>query len=283
MAEAKLIRIDKNGTKYYEGRIPCDRCGGHGGAEVWKFTGWTCYKCNGSGKIHSTWKEYTPEYEAKLNANRLKRIEKKRQEEIELAKANSNKLMSEFFEKNGFNKEGTTWIVLGDTYRIKDELKSKGAKFNSLLGWHFDHMESGYPIVAVDVEEVAFRNDFYRWNYKNNASEIVERIRKTVNNVVSKSEYIGEIGQKIKNKEVKLISVNSYERTKYSGYGFEDVYIYSFEDSDENIIVCKTTAFNRDLIEGEGKKFNIDFEIKDHSDYKDKKQTIVKRVKFEAI
>ena len=70
---ATLIKIDRNGTKYYEGEIPCSRCGGAGGADAWKYTGWTCYKCGGKGTEHGTWKEYTPEYEAKLEAKRAER------------------------------------------------------------------------------------------------------------------------------------------------------------------------------------------------------------------
>jgi hypothetical protein len=27
---AELIRVDRNGTKYYEGMIECDRCNGKG-------------------------------------------------------------------------------------------------------------------------------------------------------------------------------------------------------------------------------------------------------------
>lgn len=67
---ATLIKIDRNGSKYYEGLITCDRCGGAGGAAAWKETGWTCYKCNGTGKVHGKWIERTPEYQAKLDARR---------------------------------------------------------------------------------------------------------------------------------------------------------------------------------------------------------------------
>ena len=70
---ATLIRVDRNGTKYYSGLIKCDRCGGAGGADKWKPTGWTCYKCGGSGSQLGTWKEYTPEYMAKLEQRRQAR------------------------------------------------------------------------------------------------------------------------------------------------------------------------------------------------------------------
>ena len=80
---ATLIKIDRNGSKHYEGMIPCDRCGGQGGSDAWQYTGWTCYKCGGTGQVFSKWIERTPEYEAKLAERRRKRIEKKLLEEAE--------------------------------------------------------------------------------------------------------------------------------------------------------------------------------------------------------
>lgn len=69
----KVIRVDKNGTKYFVGIEACDRCGGAGQADKWYFTGKICYKCGGSGTQSAKWKEYTPEYEAKLEERRAKR------------------------------------------------------------------------------------------------------------------------------------------------------------------------------------------------------------------
>lgn len=34
--------------------VNCDRCGGQGGLEQWRYTGCTCYKCGGSGKMQIT-------------------------------------------------------------------------------------------------------------------------------------------------------------------------------------------------------------------------------------
>lgn len=82
---ANLIRIDRNGTKYYEGDVPCSRCDGKGIYFIGVCNGHpvpspvdngVCFKCGGTGKEHSTWKEYTPEYEAKLEARRKARREK---------------------------------------------------------------------------------------------------------------------------------------------------------------------------------------------------------------
>ena len=97
---AKLIRIDRNGTKYYEGMVSCDRCGGLGGADQWKETGWTCYKCGGTGQMFDKWKEYTPEYEAKLEARRKAKAEKWEQEHAEeIAKAEAERKAKEEAER----------------------------------------------------------------------------------------------------------------------------------------------------------------------------------------
>ena len=86
---AKLIRVDRNGTKYYEGLVPCDRCEGKGiyiigvcnGRPVPSYVdNGVCFKCGGTGTVAGKWKEYTPEYEAKLAERRRKRAEKYQRE-----------------------------------------------------------------------------------------------------------------------------------------------------------------------------------------------------------
>ena len=97
---AVLIRVDRNGTKYFEGTVPCDRCGGAGGADKWALTGWTCFKCGGSGKMQGKWKEYTPEYETKLEARRLARHEKyEREHAEEIAKKEAERKAKEEAER----------------------------------------------------------------------------------------------------------------------------------------------------------------------------------------
>lgn len=65
-------------------RITCGRCGGQGGGEQWKYTGWTCYECGGAGKVTRTFNRplYTAERLASLNASAVKR-QAKRQAEAE--------------------------------------------------------------------------------------------------------------------------------------------------------------------------------------------------------
>ena len=77
--KAKLIKIDRNGSKHYEGEVVCDRCGGKGYYAIGVHNnqpvlsphdGGVCWKCCGAGKVIDTWIERTPEYQAKLDAKR---------------------------------------------------------------------------------------------------------------------------------------------------------------------------------------------------------------------
>ena len=106
---ATLIRTDRNGTKYYEGMISCDRCDGKGiyiigvcnGRPVpsWVDNG-VCFKCGGTGKVEGKWKEYTPEYEAKLEARRKARHEKWLKDSAEeIAKAEAERKAKEEAER----------------------------------------------------------------------------------------------------------------------------------------------------------------------------------------
>ena len=81
-----LIKVCKNGTKIWEEEVKCDRCGGLGGSDAWKYTGITCYKCNGTGKMTIRTLEYTPEHEAELLAKRQKKAEKRAKEFEEMRK-----------------------------------------------------------------------------------------------------------------------------------------------------------------------------------------------------
>ena len=80
----ELIKIDKNGTKWFDTFCKCDRCDGTG-VYTWGGTlngrplyAGTCFKCNGAKFIPTIEKEYTPEYRAKLDAANEKRKAKLR-------------------------------------------------------------------------------------------------------------------------------------------------------------------------------------------------------------
>lgn len=91
MEKRVLVKTDRNGTKYWNTRVMCDRCCGGSGIYRWgaiqtdgkghvigsTYAG-TCFKCGGAGYVWEIVKEYTPEYRAKLDAANEKRKAKQR-------------------------------------------------------------------------------------------------------------------------------------------------------------------------------------------------------------
>lgn len=262
---ATLIRIDKNGTKYYAS-YTCLRCGGAGGADAWIRTGWTCYECGGTGKAIKPriFKEYTPEYAAKLAERRLARARKKAPE-----------TNAKLFEKLGFSVDGKAWIVLGNTYEIKDDLKAAGAKFDRRFGWHFDHPDNGFACAEVSIEDIAEKTEEDTW-------WLIDDwwIEKTIKEIKDKhapkteSKWIGKVGDNV---EIKAKFQRAFQfETHFTYYG-ETCFLYKFADEEGNTIVWKT-AKGLDL--GENQEVVIKGTIKAHDEYKGDKQTVLTRCKI---
>lgn len=141
---AWLVKVDKNGTKYFADN-KCRKCYGKGFIYGYEhIDGARCWDCGATG-IEKTyyWKEYTPEYAAKL-------AERRRQKAIKKAPERNR----EFFKRNGFDESGRAWVVLGNTFDIKDSLKAAGAKFDYLIGWHFDKSDNGFDCFEISIADV---------------------------------------------------------------------------------------------------------------------------------
>ena len=164
---AYLIRVDKNGTKHF-GDTRCRKCGGKGYLHGYEHVeGGVCFRCGGHGhEAEYTWKEYTPEYAAKLAEKRLERAR---------AKAPAENL--KFFRKHGFSADGKMWIVIGSTYEQKDALKAAGARWGDWFGWHFDHEQDVFPTFEISVEDVADKTDVGLWWLRDGAYDFVQRKR----------------------------------------------------------------------------------------------------------
>lgn len=103
------------------------------------------------------------------------------------------------------------------------------------------------------------------------------------------SEYVGTIGKRI-TAEVVLVSDYSYESR--FGYQTQTHYIYTMKDADGNVFVWKTTSVlvnwdyadnNKNECVRKGDTMQITGTIKEHSEYKGTKQTILTRCKFSLI
>ena len=203
---ARLIKIDKNGSKHYEGLVTCDRCGGLGGSEAWKYTEWTCWKCGGTGKIHGKWVEHTPEYQAKLDA---------------IAEA-------------------------------------KRAEWKQL--------EAERERIRKKEEEEEARKEKERRE--------AELAKKRI------SQYVGEVGKRIETRV-------TYEYCAEYETKFGWVSIYGFKDENGNKLIWRTTSFpeakNKDgevITIHKGDTVTIRGTVKEHSEYRDEKQTSLTRCKF---
>lgn len=284
MGTKTLIREDKNGTKYYHNVCACGKCGGTGIIPCYiTINGGECFSCWGSGIVEYDTKEYTPEYEAKLEARRIARQAKK----DEKAKAESVEKNKEFFEKQGFDEEGRTWAVLGNTYSIKEELKEKGARWmQSIQKWTFNHEVEEYPTVELSVDDIYYKDYTftYRWNnfksFSDDPSEsaFVETFSKKIEEAEkmlsskenNSSEYIGEISEKI--------SVTAkYNRSFYFDTKFGTQYIHKFTTEDGSILVWKTGVY---IDIEEGKEVSITGTVKSHDEYRSEKQTQLIRCKI---
>lgn len=267
--EDKVIseRTDRNGTKHQVVIENCSRCGGAGGHEKWAWTGRTCFKCGGSGKQQGKRKIYTPQHEEKLRIQREKRAEKKRQERIAQAEEeNKNRI-----EKWGY-QTGKIYPVLGNTFEIKEELKEKGARYGGrLIGWYFSEKPSEYEVYELEVEKLIWYSEFGEvnqlddWDYE-------DYVKSQKKNLEPQSEWVGEVGKRL-DFELKIIS--SFEIDTQFGWSC----INALVDADGNKFVWKTA---HDLVytHGKGEVIKLKGTIKEHSEYRDEKQTILTRCKI---
>lgn len=261
---AWLIKTDRNGTKYFADN-KCRKCGGKGFIFGYEhIDGARCWDCGATGiEPTYTWKEYTPEYAAKLAERRKAKAIKKAPE------ANRK-----FFEKAGFNADGKTYVVIGDTYAIKDALKAAGAAWCDSIGWHFAANNSEYNTFELDISDIAEKNEVGVWQMYPYADAYgIVKAMKDEHAPKTASEYVGNIGDKI-TATVMLVGIYKY-KTHFTYYG-ETNYIYKFVDENGNTLVWKTAAW-QDV--EEGKTYSIKGTIKEHSEYKGDKQTTLTRCK----
>ena len=271
---------NKAGKLATKARCKCDRCVNgvyvsriENGAPVPHpaYNG-VCLACGGVGYITKEIRLYTKaEYDA---LQRTKERNAQKREESMLAGA--EKKRNNWLEANGFDAEGYTYILVGlDSYAIKDELKEAGWKYNSFIRWH--NAEAGdYAENAVKVHW----SEFYSttaWGDMHplpDAQKKADALIKGTEEEETTSEWIGEVGDKIKMLPVTLIGV----------YGFQGRYGYSqvvkFKDEDGNTLTW-FTAVNIPIEAGSSCK--LSGTIKNHSEYKGEKSTIVTRCKITEV
>lgn len=184
---------------------------------------------------------------------------------------------SEWLEANGFSEDGKTYIVMGNSYPIKDDLKEFGFKFSPLLRWH--GKSDKYELPQNCNYHILHYNDIFSWDEEQGVTFMKEGTREFLENLFnppreSKSEYQGEIGEKITLFNCEVLNIGGYA----GAYGYN--WIYTFIDKNDNEYTWFTTV-NKTL--SIGMKCNVTGTVKEFSEYKGVKTTILTRCKLERV
>lgn len=275
-----LLRVDRNGTHYYSDPT-CPKCGGTGYIPGYAHVeGGVCFLCGGSGRYGKTIIVRTEEYARKLEEQRLARARK-------AAPAKN----ATFLKAEGFSADGKTYIVLGDTYAIREDLKAAGAKFNYLLGWHFPEPNDKYETVELTKDTVLCET----------SDEVVTLLREWPNGILDwpwdpyivqeyvaklqdeykartapKTEFFGTVGQKVE------LALSLERRSSYETQ-WGTATIYAFVDDKGRHFIWKTSTWLKAMDNANaGDKFILKGTIKEHNEYKGCKQTVLTRCKIVA-
>lgn len=269
--EAHIERVDRNGTEHWLD-LNCPKCGGSGYLPGYEHSdGARCWKCGATGYHPHRWTVHTPEYAEKLAAKRNAK-----------AKAKNLAGRAEFLEREGFGPDGKTFVVIGKTFDIKDELKAAGAKFNYVLNWHFPEKPEDYTTVELTLEDCFWENAVGALNWNDGLQEL---IKERTPREPSASDYLGEIGKRL-TVAATLKKSFSFE-SDYGSFYPTTTYIHNFEDESGNVIIWKTTKNLTEYTHGDGTykaheliSCELTGTVKEHSEYRGTKQTILTRCKI---
>ena len=281
---ATIVKINEETHKAYI-KETCDRCGGSGiiAARVENghivpipVDGGICYKCNGTGEVQKWVKAYTEkEYEQYMRTKeraRERQIEKEKARLQEL-KDKSEENKKEILKKWGFNPEDpAVYLVTGNTFEIKNELKERGARFNPALNWHFKEeveVPEGHELVKVPFDEV------YEWqpmvkriDLKSNAQEIVAAARRRIE-PESNSEWVGEVKERLRDLRVTLTGA----RECSSFYGDSTLFTFEYNGN----VLTWFTASSPKVKMTIGNEYILTGTVKLHDEYNGVKQTRLSR------
>ncbi len=257
----------ENGRLYTYVKMLCPKCGGDGiykwGAVingVPQHAG-VCFTCEGHGHLTKKVRLYTEKEKAQLNRAKTARQNKSAAERD--ARVNAKK--AEWISRNGFNEKGTTFVVLGNTFEVKDDLKDAGYKFSRELNWH--GAEAIEAPENCKIVEVKFE-DLYEWcGYSANfiGEDFMKELKNSFRADNSTSEYMGSVGERLRNLDCVL------ERKWYnSQYAF---WVYTFKCGENKL----SWTTSKDLPNEIGCALTVTGTVKDHRNFSGVQTTCLSR------
>lgn len=181
---------------------------------------------------------------------------------------------SEWLEVNGFSGYGVTYLVLGNSYPIKDELKEAGFKFSPLLRWHGVSNDFKLP-EDCEYKELRYE-DVFTWDEDSHTTFMKEGAREKIdlifNPIVeSNSQFVGEIGERLRDIPMTVRNIGGFD----SAYGYK--WVYTFEDKDGNVYSWFTTSQQAIAV---GMNCTVTGTIKAHVEYRKVFTTQLNRCKI---
>lgn len=180
----------------------------------------------------------------------------------------------EWLRNNGFNADGDTFIVAGETYSIKETLKADGFIYRPVLMWHQSYIPAGYEskVVKINWREVV---DFSAWGegvFLPVAADYIQQ-KISVDMSESPSKWVGIDGDAF------------YGFLVYKGKSsimgrFGVSYFYTFLNDDGCVFIWSTTKV---LNEEVGTRFLVSALIKGHDTYRGVQRTLLKRCTLEKM
>ena len=268
--------FESNGKMYTEVVGTCDRCGGsgifashveNGHVVPHPAYGGVCLKCGGEGRVAKVVRLYTEkEYNSAQKAKERRRVKAAEATEAR-AKARKAKAFTTWLERNGFDTEGNTFLIYGNTYPIKDELKAQGYKFSKELKWHGP--------AAVEVPEDCFVDrvhwsSIFIWGEDTCNMTFTEEGYKFLEDLFTShclGEYLGEVGERLRNLTVVFEGASSFD-----GY-YGETNIYRFNCNGAQL--SWFTQTEKDL--REGAEYILTGTVKEHKVYGNVKTTYLSR------
>lgn len=263
--------FEKDGKLYITIEEKCDKCGGSGRIEYFShIDSGICYLCKGCGILRKDVRVYSQkEYEAMEKRNQ--RETEKRERELEEKRRNAK---SKWFSLNGFTEDGITYILVGNTFSIKDELKEKGWKYNPLLKWHGSEPIEDYSqfkLITIKFDDIA------EWNYirqcpeyKNDAEDLINRTYQQAFPPAT-TNFLGEVGERLRDIKVTYISCYGYD----TRFGYSQSFRFETEDGD---IIRWVTGTPQKLEVGD--KIYLTGTVKEHKTYNGENITVLTRCKI---
>lgn len=267
----------KNNKTYADAKCKCYKCNATGRlGHFAHIDGGICFACNGAGWFFKKdCRVYTTAEREKMDAAAVA----KRERELEKQKAEAPAKRQAWLDKYNIS-DGVILIVAGcNTYEIKDELKQKGAKFYSGLGWFFGTKTAPEEIsdpnaflFHCDIETIMYWNDIGGGPYYLDGAleEIKEGIKENIatrNKETSSSQFVGEVGERLRNMKATFVSARFFE----GNWGGTFIYTFKVDDNIFTWFTQKVLNFE------EGDAITLTGTVKDHKEYNGILQTQLSR------